>query len=270
MRKTGTIITGLVAGVLMVGASIASAAITNPEGFEGYSTGAWSPSEPVEGWTVNTLAGSPTFDIDPVDGFSGTQGFRVHANSTGAIGQAVWHNSADIGLFPKQTMHVEWQGILKRTNDDFGRLIFNSASNFVEMRSDSGIVYFRYDSDPGAGATAADFAVPQDAVSFSWPLSTSVTLWYAIEIDSDYDTNKTRARFGIRDAGSGDYTWNSYTPWLDMFNTLQQTDIVMNVDGRIHFDNLSLTAEAAEVPEPATVGFFGMGCLIVASSRRRR
>lgn len=255
-------------GLIMALSASGAWALSNPEDFESYPTGAFAPTAAVEGWTMETIAGNPTFDIDAVDGFQGTATLRVQSQGTSptnAIARTRWHVSEDINTLPIQTMHVEWQGILRRPSDSFGRVVFNSSSSFVEMRSDGVPAVLRYDADPGAGVTAGDFVLPTDAVSFSWPSNTVPTAWYAIDIESNYNTNQVRARFGTRDASTGLFNWNSFSPFLDMINTSQQSDITTNVDGRAHFDNLSFSA----VPEPGTLALLGLAGLLMVARKRR-
>ncbi len=274
MKYVKTMVLGVMVGAMVAGTSTIAGAATSTDDFEGYSTGAWTPAGPPtagsEGWTVDALGGSPSFAIAAGDGFGGSQGFQVNASGSGANkGGANWHVSEDINTLPQQTIHAEWQGVL-RNNDSFGRLIFNSSNlNFVEMRSDSAFVYLRYDSDPGAGKAAADAVLPTDVVGFSWPSNTVVTPWYAVEIESDYDLSMIRARFGTRE-GDGSFQWNSFSPWLDMWDTVQPTQISSQVEGRIHFDNLSLTATGGAIPEPATLGLFGMAGLGLVMRRAKR
>ena len=235
--------------VMVMGAVSLQAAVTNPENFESYSTGAWTPAGPPtstnEGWTVSAISGAPVFGLDSDSGLYGaSKGLRIDA-SMGATdkGLATWHASADINALPQQTLYAEWQGVFRRP-DSFGRVVFNQTSanaNFLEMRSDSpNFVTLRYDGDPGAGTSSMDAVLPFNNVPFTWPSNSFPTTWYTLEIQSDYASDKIRARFGNRPNLVDPTVWNDYTPWLDMLDTSQQTEVRMFVEGRAHVDNFSL------------------------------
>ena len=264
MSRNG-FLAGLTAVAVMVCAGMAGATVTNPEDFEGYSTGAWTPAGPptagAEGWTVAQVAGTPIFGLDSDAGlFGASQGLRIAANTTTSDkALATWHASADINTLPQQTLYAEWQGVFRRP-DSFGRVVFNQTSanaNFLEMRSDAAGVQLR--------TAGGDVPLPENAVSFSWPSDSLPTLWYALEIQMDYDNDLIRARFGNRPNLVDPTVWNNYTAWNAMGDTSQQSEVRTFVEGRIHVDNWSLVA----IPEPATLGLLGLGLLLLRRWTRR-
>ena len=238
-------------GGVNVGLGSAWEAVTNPEDFESYSTGAWTTAGPPtaanEGWNVSHATGTGTvFRLDATDGFGGTQGLRIDASyntGSGNKGLATWYASADINTLPQQTLYAEWQGVF-RNDASFGRVVFNQTANdanFIEMRSDGAVPTLR-------AGQVADYDLPTDVVGFSWPSDVNPTAWYTVEIQFDYTSDKIRARFGTR-TNLTTRAWNSYTPWLDMHDTTQQVEVRTFVEGRVQMDNFSLTA----IPEPVTL-----------------
>ena len=241
---------GAIVGAFILGAWTVSAAPVNPDDFESYPTGAWTPAGPPtatnEGWTVTQIAGTPIFGLDSDSGlFGASQGLRIAANTTSDDrALATWHASADITVLPQQTLYTEWQGVFRRTggSGSFGRVVFNQTSanaNFLEMRSDAAGVQLR--------TAGGDVPLPENAVSFSWPSDSLPTLWFALEIQMDYTAGRIRARFGNRPNLVDPTVWNDYTDWKDMADTSQQSEVRTFVEGRVHMDNFSLTAEPAVV-----------------------
>lgn len=67
-------------------------------------------------------------------------------------------------------------------------------------------------------------------------------------------------------AGTGSYLFNA------VFGTIDRLEIVYGNTGHFTVDNLQLDGAVglSEVPEPATIGMFGVGLLAVAAAHRRR
>ncbi len=116
--------------VLLFVPALAGAAVTNPEGFEGYAlTTAWDPSKAVEGWTYDEEGHAITEgnSIEIADGSFGnaTQVLKVDSSVNLANLKAYWHYSIPDASNPMTYTSVDFSptevGFVSEHRLSFGR-----------------------------------------------------------------------------------------------------------------------------------------------------
>ena len=243
---------------MAVAASSVMAVAVNPEDFESYppdtgnnwpgsaswnSTDGWVPVYNAYGW-----ASSGTAYIWPDGGYEIASPQVLRRNDNATSGNALfWDQSADITLFPMQTVELKHRG-LQQDSSGYGRVIVGTGGNKVEY-------------DNWTGGTGSLNGTPLPANNVSWQFGTGYSQdWFVTQIEYDHANDLIRARFG---QVQGDL-WNDWTAWQAMASTAQPSFVEIQLNGRIEIDDAVFTA----VPEPATLCLFGIAGLALRLKRR--
>ena len=90
--------------------------------------------------------------------------------------------------------------------------------------------------------------------------------WYTVEMEMDFDSNRTRARFGPQ--GGTPYAWTSWLPHAGEL-TMAAGDVRVVTNGGVAYDNFNI---GVVVPEPCTavLAVLGLIGLLGCGARKRR
>lgn len=239
--------------VLGLAASGVWATVVNPDGFEGYATGAWTPTAEQDGWTVS---GGTSHEI----GEFGVSGKGYQATSTGLIspGNAFswWHNSQNVQTAPVQTLQYDFKQI-SATTDQYNYVRNMIGTHYSESGSDWNTMV-RFTNYNGSKSINLDGLSGSTGVPGTYP---DLGVWYRLQIEMDFQQGIAKARFGQIDE-QGDVSYNDWSGNITMKSTQQYSLIRLGSIGQIAYDNVTLT------PEPTTLGLLGLGGL--ALLRRRK
>ena len=88
--------------------------------------------------------------------------------------------------------------------------------------------------------------------------------WYTVEMEMDFDNNRTRARFGPQ--GGTPYAWTSWLPHAGEL-TMATGNVMVLANGGVAYDNFNMV-----VPEPCTAVLAALGLigLLGCGARKRR
>ena len=264
----------IVLAIMTVLAGTSLAAITNPDGFEGYTPGSWSPTV-ADGWT-STLS---TATITATGGVGGSQGVNAGGGVAGGLS---WTGSGNISgaIQPLQAFDFDFrvttgQGTNTRwavTTENGGSygafsLYASDYGSTIKLQAQNLIAGQPHDSDP-ANYQLVTTNLPGAGVpnaGTTWRDGN----WHHITIEMDFangdpDNGLMRAR----------YDNNAWTAWVPMSDyrgwgdgrhstvTFQNLDDYHPVDRDFNLDNV-----AWSIPEPATMVMLSLGALLL---RRKR
>ncbi len=230
--------------VLSLVPALATAAVTNPEGFEGYAlTTDWNPTLAVEGWNIVKMYGVDDGQLASIVDDGGTQILDINSQGGyGMVGSPMWDadgppdsaaavtksgfdikpisHSMGNQFVAKFARHPDtnpwyqctWEvGIRVGKWSDFG----TPYGPLVEGTSEPNgtYVYLRtwvgpeetYTETPIPGYGVGEFIIPHAVIA-----PDVIPEWYTVEIEEDNVLSKTRARMYLR--GGTPSTW---TDWMD-------------------------------------------------------
>ncbi len=289
----------LLSAVLLMSA-VATAGVTNPEGFEGYAlTTDWAPTLAVEGWEIGKMygigdavaqivadgggqvlnidshggygmSGSPIWDCDGVPdnvGYVTTSGFDFKPLSGSMDSEFVMK----VARYPdpEPSYHSTWTfGVRVGKWGDFGTPIgptwgdtWNSDGTNVYLMAWTGT------GDEESSAVVPGFGlgvhiVPGIPIGEFGDDPGITAEWYRIEIEEDNILQKTRARMYLRGGAPSAFSdWIDHAPAVTYAGTEGQ--MYGWWGGQMQFDNFYIT------PEPATMVLLGAGSLLLIRRKRR-
>ena len=270
----------LLSAVLLVSA-VATAGLTNPDGFEGYAlTTQWAPTQVGEGWTVNEEGGpiDPGHHVAIIDGTlaaNTTQVMEINSSVDGGNVTGFWYASIPDAATPVTSYGADHAPT---------QFLFGSEyRSAIARRSLAGetltLIEIGYGNWWGGGAglpsvtlLAADY---DDEGARTWATEAVPGIdgfepgngvWWRIELQDDNVASKTRAR--MYDASTSPGAEDGWTSWLTHdpdYNGLDFAgggQVMVFTNGVGEWDNLNMT------PEPATMLLLGAGSLMLIRRKR--
>ncbi len=254
MRNLRKMIVSLM--VLSLLPALATAGLTNPEGFEGYAdTTSWAPTEAGEGWTVQT---------GPAQLGAAYSGYGQAGKGMGlpATGLAHWFATLDTATNLSQTFTVDFQNI--DATSGHRRLLIDRGWHYGG--ASAGVFHFGvYNAQGGTAfehyATATSSYVktffPNGDVGWDGQ-------WHTATVEMNFSNHTVRGKLDSY----------AFTPWVPMPDntSIHLPDGGMYVareirtvssSGAWNTDNYNLT------PEPATLMLLGAGSLLLLKRKRK-
>ncbi|MFC1677723.1 hypothetical protein ACFL3G_11770, partial [Planctomycetota bacterium] len=212
----------------------AVAGVSNPEDFESYPPTAtdanWEPNIVEQGWSDFIYEYS--LKILSAGGPDGSQALQVWSSDNAS---GIWHATA----YGSGILKFTFDGMLEVLSDGHARISFEIGEDyngrncaFVELRTPGGASVWCRDMD---------WNVYQEYMP-GWPSSTGeiVGRWFSVEMIMNFDTQRTKARFGwYGEAMNG---WSNEIPFL--WNSPVNFVWLRNSNGTIRVDNLKLARES--------------------------
>ena len=240
----------LFSAVLLISA-VATAGVTNPEDFEGYSPASpWTPTEAGEGWTIDDAwGGGDTASIQGGTGGNATQVLKINDE---AAGYPLWtHWSANIpdAATPVTTTSWDYLAVANSLGSEFKMQFSRANDNWWQFTWLVGVrdgsygdfgTPFGNDGPDGAGQHVYAYLTTHDEYGWNpvepteeiiFPLSGASTAidgnWYTVEVQEDngtYDldawiadpvnnhSSSSRARIYLKGSSPGDE--EGWTSWL--------------------------------------------------------
>ena len=226
----------LVILILVLGiVGAAQAVVTNPEGFEGYAPGPWSPTEAVQGWWLDR--GDPMEpNILATGSHDGSQALEVNAPDAGD-GRGYWY--ATLPASGTMTFSIDMKMSALGATWGQGRFWIMLQPG-LNGGSYSGFIFERND---GSGFRQIQLISDLSPAGVEFPGKTSLTnadyldTWYTFDIQMDFGAGTMRGRFGP--VGGPMNAWSETIP----VNTVEAvTGELLALNGTFVMDNLVLTA----------------------------
>ncbi len=271
--------------VLSLLPALAGAAVTNPEGFEGYAlTTNWQPTFPGEGWGNLDCEGSPV--PRPVTG----EHFEIRTGTNGNDTQVLYAES-----IPGKNLNIDWNanipdsaGGVTTTSYEFQPTALVGSteyrSNWWRLSSEADghwggfstwSLYVGYGSawgwgQPGTGLARVELTTlsylefpdgppwgvytrpmtPIDVTGFA--LTPGDGRWYVVEVEEDNVAQTSRARVGVKGGA-----WSPWSAALDHVGAGElgldyATDSLVTgyTNGAAEYDNFSMTLSGVDPGNP--------------------
>ena len=254
-------------------AGVANAALEN---FETYSTTSNFETAGAADWT---------FEPDPPDA-EGNQKHLIVLDSANKVYRQEGHRHREGGTEGPPPISGFWEKSIPAASASSQTLTYDF--NLTDSTSDMGfdthgdpgfarslVQYENLRNTPGNldiighidikltnGSFTYGYLYTNDGGTADLPGNTGIVMdtWYTLEMEVDFDANKTRARFGLRGG-----TPNGWTGWRNHKSdfTAASGDVRLNSEGGVLYDNLTL------IPEPVTLSILALGGLATLLRRRR-
>ena len=179
--------------IVVIGlAGAVEAGVTNPEGFEGYSAGAWAPTQAGQGWTLNDRD-PMSIDILATGSHDGSQALHVVAPDAGD-GGGYWYATAPAEGVVTLSMDMKMNAL----GVTYGQGRFwISLQSAMDGNPYSGFVFERNDGNGNRQIKIIGTYGEQTLPGFlSMTDADYLNTWYTFEIILDYGAGTMQGRFG--------------------------------------------------------------------------
>ena len=229
--------------IVVVLTATSLAAVTNPDGFEGYAlTTDWNPTEAGEGWTV---AAEALAKISTAAALNGSHGLQCGTDADNlAAGQTYWYKTSNADL---QTFEMDFQIFYSGA----ARITVGIGNGTYPQASGAFYLEFSTWDNGGIGAIWNHNGTGYDITNIpgttnGW-IDWANQTWHHLTVEMDFTTHMVRARFNA----------NAWTAWVAMPSWdydgggLYLHNIVqMNHDGINYIDNMKLSDDFIPPPPP--------------------
>ena len=255
--------------VLSLVPALATAGVTNPEGFEGYAdTTDWIPTKAGDGWTIDeyTAAGFQTpapgvAEIGSAYSGYGAAGKGLQLSWIRTSVNAHWYETLDTATTPSQTLTVDFQNTAAEPDTGRRRMMIDLGSLYGGAYQ--GAAHLEFNG-------AVGFLEHYNTATSSYVLTYLPNggefgngLWHTATVEMDFATHTVRGKLD-------NY---AFTNWIAMPNadhpgipgpafSYDRIKLVAAA-GIFNFDNVNLT------PEPATMLLLGVGSLLLIRRKKR-
>lgn len=240
--------------------SPALTAVVNPETFESYALTNNFQDVADTGWTFDT---PPTTPNNHRIILAGSQVYKME-NYIGGSGVTSWWNySVPAATMAQQLVKYDFN--LSDTQVELGGTVNDSRALWQYGRSASNMAA-HVDVRFLNGVSSRAYLWTNNGPEQDLPGKANIVMdtWYTVEVELDFDLNKSRARFGPR--GGTPYGWTGWLPHRAETSFVGEAAMLI-ASGGVMWDNLHVV-----IPEPSTAMLAALGLigLLGCGARKRR